>query len=222
MVITQNIMAAGDILSMQTTLREANAKTVSEFERDYLPLDSDWKNWTHPQTGLTYEINFHSSASLPPQDLDRCFNLIEESSSENYRKSQHGWNPHFKRYEMQLPDLKYILVKHDNQTEGFLSFMPTMEVGKFVLYCYEIHLSVPLQGTGLGSWLMRLLDTIAASIPETEKTMLTCFVRNSHAMKFYAKLGYKIDSSLTPPPKQLRNGTIIEADYVIFGKDVQI
>ncbi|CCU81871.1 unnamed protein product [Blumeria hordei] len=220
-VMIQKIMAGGDILSTPTPLREANAKTISEFERDYLPLDSDWKNWVHPQTGLTYQMSLHSSASLSPQDFDSCFNLIEESSAENYQKSLVGWRPDSKRMEMQLLDLKYILVKHNDQTEGFISFMPTMEGGKFVLYCYEIHLSVPLQRTGLGSRLMQLLDTIAASIPTTEKVMLTCFVRNTHAMGFYDKLGFKIDSLLTPPTKQLRNGTIIKSDYVIFGKDVQ-
>jgi hypothetical protein len=47
---------------------------------------------------------------------------------------------------MKLLDLKYVLVKRDNQTEGFVSFMPTHEDGYPVVYCYEIHLATTLRG----------------------------------------------------------------------------
>lgn len=55
---------------------------------------------------------------------------------------------------MKLLDLKYMLVvkQHEEKTgnndkvEGFMSFMPTLEDGYPVLYCYEIHLSSSLQG----------------------------------------------------------------------------
>ena len=47
---------------------------------------------------------------------------------------------------MQLLDLKYFLVKLNNFVEGFVSLMPTYEDDYPVVYCYEIHLSLALQG----------------------------------------------------------------------------
>jgi hypothetical protein len=47
---------------------------------------------------------------------------------------------------MKLLDLKYFLIKRNNQVQGFVSFMPTYEDDYPVIYCYEIHLSPTLQG----------------------------------------------------------------------------
>lgn len=64
---------------------------------------------------------------------------------------------------------------------------------------------------------MELLDEIAARIPGTEKVMLTCFTSNVRGVKFYERLGYAKDE-FSPPPKILRNGTKVEAEYVILSK----
>jgi N-alpha-acetyltransferase 40 len=72
--------------------------------------------------------------------------------------------------------------------------------------------------TGLGTVLMKLLEEIAMRIPGTEKVMLTCFTSNVRGVKFYEKLGYAKDE-FSPPPKVLRNGTKVEAEYVILSKD---
>lgn len=68
------------------------------------------------------------------------------TSAEDYKRSTVGWKPAAKRREMKLLDMKYFLVKHDGQVEGFVSFMPTHEDGQPVLYCYEIHLASTLHG----------------------------------------------------------------------------
>lgn len=46
---------------------------------------------------------------------------------------------------MRLLDLKYLLVKHEEEVMGFVSIMPTYEDDYPVLYIYEIHLSPTLQ-----------------------------------------------------------------------------
>lgn len=74
--------------------------------------------------------------------------------------------------------------------------------------------------TGLGTVLMKLLVEIAVRIPGTEKVMLTCFTSNVQGVKFYEKLGYAKDE-FSPPPKILRNGTKVEAEYFIFSKDMR-
>jgi len=71
--------------------------------------------------------------------------------------------------------------------------------------------------TGLGTILMQHLEVIGAKIPDTAKVMLTCFTSNHRGVKFYEKLGYAKDE-FSPPPKVLRNGTKVEAEYVILSK----
>jgi N-alpha-acetyltransferase 40 len=67
--------------------------------------------------------------------------------------------------------------------------------------------------------LMGFLEIVSRKIPNIEKVMVTCFLSNTKALQFYQKLGYKTDE-YSPPPKILRNGTKIEADYVILSKEV--
>jgi hypothetical protein len=67
---------------------------------------------------------------------------------------------------------------------------------------------------------MQQLEAIGSRIPQTAKTMLTCFVANSGGVKFYEKLGYEQDE-FSPPPKILRNGNKVEGDYVILSKSIQ-
>lgn len=73
--------------------------------------------------------------------------------------------------------------------------------------------------SGLGKVLMQYLDVIGEKIPSTAKIMLTCFTRNICGVAFYQKIGYAEDE-FSPPPKILRNGTKVPADYVILSKHV--
>lgn len=197
----------------------ANSKPLEDFAQEYLPPSEDWKTWIHPSTKEQYDVVLETSGGISSSDFDACFHLIEFTSGEDYRKSKSGWKPRSKRKEMKLLDLKYLLIKHDSRVEGFLSFMPTYEDGYPVIYCYEIHLSSALQGTGLGTTLMQVFEAIGARIPTTKKAMLTCFTSNQKGMKFYSKLEYDKEE-FTPPPKMLRNGTRVESEYVIFAKDI--
>lgn len=61
---------------------------------------------------------------------------------------------------------------------------------------------------------MDYVTTAADNIPTLEKTMLTCFVSNEHARRFYQRLGFDVDES-SPRPRKLR-GKVIEPEYVIL------
>jgi hypothetical protein len=67
---------------------------------------------------------------------------------------------------------------------------------------------------------MGYLESIGSKIPDTSKTMLTCFVSNARGVRFYGKLGYEKDE-YSPPPKILRNGNKVEVDYVILSKAIK-
>ncbi|KAH7412422.1 acyl-CoA N-acyltransferase [Cadophora sp. MPI-SDFR-AT-0126] len=205
----------------------ANKKTLEDFVESYFPGTS-WKSFTHPTTSTPYTLTLTPSSALSPTDFTSCFNLIERTSSDDYRHSKDGWNPRAKKREMRLLDLKYLLVRRhekedggngEGKVEGFVSFMPTWEDGVPVVYCYEIHLGEGLRGTGLGKTLMHYLLTIGKAIPSVKKVMLTVFTRNERAVAFYRKLGYEKDE-YSPLPRVLRNGTVVEAEYVILSRAV--
>lgn len=122
---------------------------------------------------------------------------------------------------MRDPDLRYILVKNAaGRVCGYVSFMPTMEEGQAVVYCYEIHLELGLRGTGLAGLLMGYLDTIAGNITVMEKVMLTVFTCNTRAVDFYRRRGFEVDE-ISPIPRKLRNDVVKEPDYAIMSKYVQ-
>ena len=108
---------------------------------------SNWTEWIHPKTQLSYELSLKSAGQLSSSELQSCFELIEETSRLDYEPSSIGWKPGKKLAEMKSAELRYILVK-DNEDSicGFTSLMPTFEEGEPVVYCYEIHLKSDLQG----------------------------------------------------------------------------
>lgn len=192
---------------------------------------------------------------MSEDDLDACYQMVYETSGEDYRNSADGWNETAKRTEMKSDELKYILVEISEEQgtaqevgeaprdpgkgrlRGFLSMMPTFENGEPVMYCYEVHVQPYLQGsvypnwsflftapvlmvrnrTGLAQLLMKYILQTAANIPNTEKTMLTCFVSNKRGRRFYERLGFEVDES-SPKARRLRSGKTITSDYEILSK----
>ena len=170
---------------------------------------------------LSYEIRLEAWSSLTSDEFSACFNLIASTSADAYAASSVGWSPAKKRKEMQLPDLRYLLVlapSEDNnkKVEGFVSFMLTYEDGHEVVYCYEIHLSDRMRARGIGRHLVQLVEE-AGIMAGMEKSMLTVFVENEAARRFYDRLGYRVDD-YSPGPRKLRNGTIKEPTYLILSK----
>lgn len=91
---------------------------------------------------------------LSESELEACFEIIEETSGEDYRQSSGGWHPAAKRKEMRSEELRYILVTAEDDSGGdedrlcgFTSMMPTLENGEPVVYIYEIHLRSELRGS---------------------------------------------------------------------------
>lgn len=122
---------------------------------------------------------------------------------------------------MTLPDLHYILIKNlsstnPNTLDAFLSFMLTYEDGHAVIYCYEIHLQEYCRGVGLGKWLMGQMERVGREAG-VEKSMLTVFVANGGARKFYGGLGYEVDA-FSPRERRLRGGVVKKPDYEILSK----
>ncbi|TKA81054.1 hypothetical protein B0A49_00674 [Cryomyces minteri] len=107
----------------------------------------------------------------------------------------------------------------DTPILAFLSFHLLHEDARPVLYIYELHLSAPLRRLGLGTHLLSLAQRIAANVGVV-KTMLTVFVSNAGAVRFYERCGFEVDE-FSPRGKRLRGGEVRGADYVILSKRVR-
>ncbi|MCJ1312761.1 hypothetical protein MMC25_006437 [Agyrium rufum] len=199
-------------------IETANAWDISTMKEKCGFNQNDKPSFVVPTSQLPYAIQFENTTTIKKPDLDACFDLIAQSSKEDYTASSVRWSPSKKRKEMRLPDLRYVLVKKDHnlKPEAFLSFMLTYEDGHEVIYCYEIHLMSSLQRTGLGKHLMGVMEDAGRRVG-VEKAMLTVFISNQNAIAFYNHLGYGVDP-FSPEPRTLRNGMVKEPDYVILSK----
>jgi RimJ/RimL family protein N-acetyltransferase len=74
--------------------------------------------------------------------------------------------------------------------------------------------------TGLGKLLMGYLMQVAERIEGVQKVMLTCFVSNVRARRFYTGLGFEVDDC-SPGERRLR-GKIVVPDYVILSRRVRV
>lgn len=195
-----------------------NALPVKEYRKKFIPQLLNDYTFESPKSSSKYRISLESSSSITSADLDACYNLIVDTSEENYAHSSMGWRPKQKRKEMKLPDMRYLLVRTstDSLPEGFASFMLTYEDGDEVVYLYEIHLQESLRGTGLGKKLMSFVEEVG-QVAGMAMAMLTVFKNNADARKFYDGLDYSLDK-FSPGAKILRNGVVKECDYEILSK----
>ncbi|ATY58956.1 Acyl-N-acyltransferase [Cordyceps militaris] len=211
------------VRAVEAALGAANALSNEAFVSEYLkPDEASWPRWTHPATRQDYALSLRSPQDMTEAELAACFALVERTSAADYRRAAAGWHPLAKRAEMRSPGLRYVLVRRrhaasSGEIRAFASFMPTWEDEFAVVYCYEIHLQPELERTGLGGLLMGHVTAAADRIGGgLDKTMLTCFVSNAHARRFYERLGFRVDAS-SPRPRRLRD-RLLEPDYVILSR----
>ncbi|KAI4120908.1 MAG: hypothetical protein LQ338_006681 [Usnochroma carphineum] len=212
------------VLGTMTRIEDANNLPLAAYRARFLPASLQLIP-AKASAPSPYHITLESSSTISAKDCDECFNLIASTSANAYAASSIGWSPTKKRKEMKLPDLRYLLLVDrgvqpaHGRVEGFLSFMLTYEDGHEVVYCYELHLASRLQRQGLGKHLMSLMEHVGNNAG-VEKSMLTIFVGNGAAMRFYEQLGYSEDE-YSPEPRKMRNGTIKMPTYKILSKSLQ-
>lgn len=217
---------------MQPKIETANALPISDFHTKFLAdLPAALSFPSLSTTTLNYNLTIESSSTITKADFQSCYDLIKATSYDDYQASSIGWSRRRKMNEMKAPDLRYLLLKkaavveadsaENNASEnliGFLSFMLTYEDGYEVIYCYEIHLQSEFRGSGAGKTLMGIMEMVGKRV-EVAKAMLTVFVENKGALKFYEKLGYVRDE-FSPAPRKLRNGVMKDPTYLVLSKSL--
>lgn len=200
-------------------IQRLNDMAMHDFNELY--VDPEWLVYRPAASTMELRIDLKPSATLSPEELSSCYDLVEETSRPDYENSSFGWHPRRKRKEMKEPEMRFLLVQEPTarKVQGFLSFMLTHDSTPSVpvLYIYEIHLADRLRKVGLGARLMQGAEDIAHRVG-VEKVMLTCFVSNGKARGFYEKHGYAMDEC-SPEDRRTRHKTV-KADYVIMSKRV--
>ena len=104
---------------------------------------------------------------------------------------------------------------------GFLSFMVDHDSSPSVpvLYIYEIHLAESLRGLGLGNHLIQVTERLASNIG-LDKVMLTCFLCNKKAYRYYTDRGFVADAC-SPADRKTRN-KVVAVDYVIMSRPATV
>lgn len=233
-------------------VESTNALQPSDFFVNFVPaptailerITRKWPGSTSPisEISLTSWVQLSQNGPDECNLLEQCLDLTESTSAEAYKRSEIKWSRTTKKKEMQLPDMRYIILldrtedlsdkpefmRSSNRAQplsnkplakmaGFVSFMVTYEDNHEVMYIYEIHFQKPYQGKGLGRILMDTVEEAAMKIG-LEKIMLTVFRENVRASSWYQEsLGYGVDD-YSPQPRVFRDGTVKESGYLILSK----
>lgn len=204
-------IAPDTTMDVEDHVEEFNARPLSEI-REFIPPLS-------PPHSTAHVLEFHTSHSLPSPLFEKCFALVEFTQRHMYASSPKGWRPKSKRKEMRHPAMRYlILTSLEGEFEGFLSCMITIEDDELVVYCYELHLMEAVRGMGLGKVLIGRMEEFGRKAG-MRKGMLTVFMENVAARRFYERIGYERDE-YTPEPRVLRNGVVKEVGYEIRSKEL--
>lgn len=224
------------VIRKEKLVEDINALSMEEFRSRFVDEDMVEYHSDRTSSSSAFNISLVAADWLAPGEYNAAFGLIEETSRADYESSTFGWHPRRKRREMLEPEMKYLLVRRkgieptierrkdvgdmDTSIPGFLSFMVDHDSSPPVpiLYVYEIHLAESLRGLGLGNHLMHVVDVLAQSMG-LQKVMLTCFLCNEKAHRFYTDHGF-IKDVCSPEDRKTRNKTVA-VDYVILSKDLK-
>jgi ribosomal protein S18 acetylase RimI-like enzyme len=221
-------------IQKEKLVEDTNALSIQDFRSRFIDENILEYQSVRGESTSEFQVSLVAADWLAPGEYNAAFNLIEETSRADYESSTFGWHPRRKRKEMLGPDMKYLLVRCkgtgskiertkdrgdvDTSILGFLSFMVDYDSSPSVpvLYIYEIHLAESLRGLGLGNHLMHVAELLAQRIG-LAKVMLTCFLCNKKAYRFYADHGFLKDAC-SPEDRKTRN-KVVAVDYAILSKD---
>ncbi|KAJ8672941.1 hypothetical protein QAD02_004202 [Eretmocerus hayati] len=178
---TRRQLQAEKVINASKLVEKANA-VANPLE----PL-SHFHKYTS-KDGAVVELSCDKVTNLPAETVQWICDLMERNMKTLYEQSAWGWNKEEKDKELTEASAWYLLAKHEGKLIGFSHFRFDMDNAVQVLYCYELQLEASERRKGLGRFMMRCLEAMAAN-NQMQKVVLTVLKKNPAAHSFFLKLG---------------------------------
>ncbi|ORX55249.1 acyl-CoA N-acyltransferase [Piromyces finnis] len=208
-------------------MSEINAKEISKQANDLgtkIIEEIDKDNLHFTINNVNYNIELYTIDNLPTTLFDKLFQILKTNMKKQYQAANIGWNQKKKIKEMKEKDAHYLVVTTDNkEIVGFLYFqfsteMDMKDVEYPVFYIMEIQLVKKVRNLGIGKKLMDIGEQWS-KLHKFQRLMLTVFLKNKDAYRFYEKLGFVPDE--ISPSQCLDPEEAKEYDYEIMSKMVE-
>ncbi|KAL6613581.1 acyl-CoA N-acyltransferase [Neocallimastix sp. 'constans'] len=208
-------MAEKSAKEISAETNKLGVKIISDISKENLEFSIN---------DVNYHIDFYTIDGLPSPIFDKLFHILKSNMKKQYQAANVGWNQKKKIKEMKEKDARYLVVSTDTkEIVGFLYFqfsteMDMKDVEYPVFYIMEIQLVQKVRNLGIGRRLMNIGEQWSKKY-KMERLMLTVFLKNKDAIKFYEKLGFKPDE--ISPSQCLSSEEAKEYDYEIMSKFVE-
>ncbi|ORY00044.1 acyl-CoA N-acyltransferase [Basidiobolus meristosporus CBS 931.73] len=191
---------------------EAGVEFYDALEEEFFSLEDD-----------KLLLKWFTVQNLPESVRDWTFDLVKRNMEAMYRQAKCGWSDEEKWEEMFDDETNRFLVVFDqlnNAPVGFIMLQfcyeeDANEEEVAVVYCMEIQIEKEWRGKRIGQFLMSQLEKVGKKWNMT-KSMLTVFITNQPAYRFYIQLGYKPDE--VSPSQILSRSEAQKYDYEIMSK----
>nr|CAG4645303.1 EOG090X0MNC [Leptodora kindtii] len=150
---------------------------------------------TFSRNGLDLNLVYEKVSKLSPETVQWAFDLLKRNLKTMYEQTQSGWNERAKYLEMTDASARYLIAYNtEGKPLGYSHFRFDMDYGSPVLYCYELQLEVECRRSGLGRFMLQVLELMAFRA-NLEKVVLTVFMQNTAARSFFRSCGYSLDDT---------------------------
>lgn len=145
----------------------------------------------------SFRFQMQRMEELSATDRIAIVDLFEQNMKQMYLQSTWGYDPEEKYKELFHTDSRYLISRNPADViVAFVHYRFVLETSQWpALYVYEIQVSPVTQRTGVGRYLMTVLEDVAIKW-HLKAIMLTVFTFNNAALEFYKeKLQFQIDAS---------------------------
>eukprot|EP00667_Euglena_gracilis_P021694 EG_transcript_23884 len=155
----------------------------------------------HPALPEGYAARYAAAEELGEALRGFTLALVEANVRRYYEAcpAMGGWDETAMKEELFDPLARFLIIFHGDTPVAFANFRFDMDYGRRVVYCYQLQVEEAQQGKGFGQWLMHRLHALGRAL-QMERCVLTVFLANARALRFYtAVLGYATDRTSPPP-----------------------
>lgn len=149
----------------------------------------------YDRRGVTVSIEHRNVGDLSQAELDTMLSLCRDNMQALYNDCEWGWSDKEKRSEMTESMAKYLVARDaEGKIAAFCHFRFDLDYDDEVVYCYEIQLTKAYRRSGLGKFMMMILELLAFK-KQMLYVRLTVLKHNDGANGFFRACGYTRDKT---------------------------